>query len=311
MTGRRAPVPAVRLAEAVPLAYALLTRAAQAAGIRALAIKGPVATAQGLRPEMSSVDVDVLVEPRSLPRMQELLDDLGWRDDGFYDTPGIVPRHSVTHRHPTWPCEVDVHHWFPGFLADPGEVFDVLWRRRTTVTIAHVALTAPDPVGHAALEALNHLKDATSPYRQRRLEQLAASIEATWPSAQLAELAVLAADTGASETLRPFLDRLGEPVRPPTRSSVVPLTDWALRSGSQTQEVLPWLVGLGRVPWWRRPGYVSRAVWLRDDRFRALQEQRHGSTTRIALLRARWERLRRGVRRLPQAVRELRRIRGR
>ncbi|MFB9312314.1 nucleotidyltransferase family protein [Nocardioides plantarum] len=290
------------LDEAVPLGYALVLRLAADLGVRALAIKGPVLAAHGLRDPRTSVDIDVLVDPATMPRLQAGLSELGWVDDGVYDIPGIVPAHSVNHHHELWPCELDLHHWFPGFLADPSAVFEVLWARRTSVRVAHTDVAACDEVGAAAVAALHYLRDER---RSLQVEELAAVVRRDWSPAQVAELAELAADTGSAETLRPWLELAGATVVPDRVPLVVPLADWSLRSSVTTSEVLPWIVGLRRTPWWRRPAYLWHALWL-DDKHYLVWGAR--DLTGRELLAARWARLRRAGRALPAALRELRRL---
>lgn len=293
---------ALTLAEGVELGYPLIMSVAERAGVRALAIKGPVLALQGLREARTSADVDVLVEPSGLAAVQRALEDIGWHDDGFYDTPGIVPWHSVNHRHPRWPCEVDLHHWFPGFLADPAVVFDVLWERRTTLALGHRDVAVPDRVAHTALIALHHLRDGTDAHKQHLVDDLVLVVDG-WSDAERDDLSRLAAATGASHALAPFLRRVGAPVRPATVPLAIPTADWDLRSQTHTVEVFPWLVGLGREPWWRRPAFVWRA-WRTGDQ----AVRRDGTSDRRAVALARRARLRRGVRALPGAVREYRRL---
>ena len=301
-----APV-ALDLAEGLALLHAVIDRAAADTGVRVLMIKGQVLELQGVREPQLSADVDVLVEPAGRERLRARVEELGWRDDNFYDTPHIVPLHSYTFRHPRWPCELDLHGWFPGFLADPAAVFDVLWARRTTVSIAHRPIPTLDVVGHAALAALNHLREGGSVVHRTHLERLAVIVDDTWSATQRAEIAALAADTGASDTLAPFLARIGAPDVAPTRPLVTPLADWQLLAGTQTTEVLPWLVGLGRTPWHRRPAFVWRAIWLGDEQFH--QWDPSLAPSRRAVLAARWRRLRRAVLKLPLAWAEYRRLR--
>ncbi|WP_170219215.1 nucleotidyltransferase family protein [Nocardioides litoris] len=295
--------PSLTLDEGVELGYALVLRVAADAGVRALPIKGPVLSRQGLRAHRSSADVDVLVDPAGLPRVQAALEAIGWHDDGFYDTPGIVPWHSVNHRHPQWPCEVDLHHWFPGFLADPGVVFDVLWARRTTVELAARSIDAPDVVAHAAIIALHHLRDGHDTYKQGLLVDLAAVV-AGWTDDRRDDLARLAAATGASHALAPFLQQVGVPVLAATVPLAIPTRDWDLRSQTHTTEVFPWLVGLSRTPWHRRPAFVWQA-WRTGDQ----AVRRAGESDRRAVAAARRARLRRAARAMPDAVREYRRLR--
>ena len=69
------------LAEAVPLAHALVDRVAVDVDVRVLFIKGPAAALQGLRTRRASVDVDVLVDPSRRQVLAERLTDLGWVDE--------------------------------------------------------------------------------------------------------------------------------------------------------------------------------------------------------------------------------------
>jgi hypothetical protein len=297
---------AIRLEEAVPLGYAVCARLASDHGVRLLAIKGPVLAEQGLRTKKTSADIDVLVDPAGVDAFCAALEAIGWHDGGYYATPRILPRHSVTHRHPLWPSEIDVHHWFPGFLADPSVVFDVLWDRSTSVELAHVAVKAPDPVAHVALEALHYLRDGATLWGRAELEALESRIAVLWSGQERRELAELAQETGAADTLAPFLDAIGAPRAVPSRETVVPLRDWQMRAGAAHGEVLPWLVNLRRTSWHRRPAAVARAAWPVEQQMRSADPSLGDSWG--DLMRARWLRLKRGLRILPRAYRELRRL---
>lgn len=287
--------------EAVGLGYVLSARVAHDCDVRLLAIKGPILAAQGLRDPQSSVDVDVLVDPRHFERMHDALEAVGWKDEGFYDTPGIVPLHSVTHRHANWPVEIDVHRWFPGLLGDPQVVFDLLWERSTTVNLAHVTLRVPDPVAHTAIAALHHLRDASIAASGDKLPSLAARVS-QWPAGERDELSDVAARTGSAETLAPFLTQVGAPAVRSTTDLVVSLEAWRTRSDATTTVVLPWLVGLRRVPWRSRPRFVWRAIWLTDDHFRSWSDV---PMDRRAVMRARVARIRRAMRAMPAARADL------
>lgn len=299
---------ALTLAEAVPLGYAVLARVAQDAGVRMLAIKGPILAMQGLRDPRQSVDIDVLVDPCGFAALTAGLEAIGWRDVSVYGRPCLVPKHSVNHRHPRWPCEVDVHHWFPGFLADPGATFDLFWERRTTVDIADQSLPALDAVAHGALAALHYLRDEGRSLRSADLEELAVVMETHWTAEQRGDLVALAAATGAAEPLAPLLRSLGLGVPEASVPLAVSLYDWRLRSQSRAPGVLPWLVELRRSDWRRRPSVLWRALWP-DAR------QLHGVDLAdpprgIELRRLRLERIARGARALPAAWADHRRLRG-
>lgn len=294
-------------AAAVPLGYALVLRAAADVGVRALAIKGPVLALLGVGDPKASVDVDVLVDPAALTILQAELERIGWhRTVADGTTPSIVPHHSVNHTHPLWPFEVDLHHWFPGVLADPSLTFEHLWARRTTIDMAHCPVLVPDEVGSVAIAALHYLRER---YRSRELTVLATAVRRRWSADQIAELAQLAAETGAADTMLPFLELLGAPTTNESPALFVPLADWEMRSQTRTTEVLPWLVALGRTRWWRRPRLVWRALWLGDARFESWD--RSTKESRQALRTARWQRLQRARTALPLAVTEYRRLRKR
>ncbi len=297
---------ALDLSEAVPLGYAVLARVADDVGVRVLGIKGPVLALQGLREPRSSADVDVWVEPAGLRTLTDALERLGWHDGGFYDTPVIVPMHSVNHRHPAWPCELDVHHYFPGFLADPSEVFDVLWERRTSVELAHRTIEVPDPTAHAAIAALHYLRDAGRGTRRGELAGLVERLRAR-PTPFASDMARLAAETGASEPLAPLLTSLGVTPTAATRPLVFSIDDWRLRTRAEVETGLSWVVGLSRTPWRRRPAFLWRGVFLDARQFRVPGETRVPRGRELAV--ARWRRIRRGVRALPAAVKGYRSLR--
>lgn len=301
-------IQALTLEEAVALGYAVVIRVLSDSGVRALAIKGPFLAQQGLRPPKPSIDIDVLVEPAGFDTARAALEAIGWHDGGSYETPGIVPLHSVNHRHPHWPCEADLHRWFPGFLADPAAVFDVLWERRESGPLAHVELPVPDVVGHAALAALHYLRDRETAWGRSRLEELAERIERGWSPGQRSELVAVAAETGSSHSLGPLLTRLGLEPTGTEATLVVAVDDWEMRSRSTVSEVVPWLVGLRRTPWHRRPLFVLSAFWLPDEHFR--DDRGAPLDSRRALARARWARAKRGLRALPRAWAEYRRLSG-
>ena len=97
------------LSEGVALAHALVARVAADDDVRVLFIKGPTAVLQGLRAPRESVDVDALVDPARRERLAARLTELGWVDENPYTSPTVLPMHSLTHRHPAWPCELDLH----------------------------------------------------------------------------------------------------------------------------------------------------------------------------------------------------------
>jgi Uncharacterised nucleotidyltransferase len=294
----------ILLSEAVPLAHALLERVAEQEGVRVLFVKGPAAAEQGLRAARTSVDVDAMVDPAQHHRLAERLGRLGWVDDHPYTSPTVLPMHSTTHRHAAWPCELDIHDRFPGFFADRQDVFERLWARRQHVVVAARRLPCPDDAGHALVLALHALRDPHAPGKAAELEDLAERVGATSDAASLRDLADLAHALGAADTAAPFLERVGAPAV--GRGSTPPedLQAWRLRTQPEAS-VAGWLDELRRLPKRQWPRFLWYAAVLTETELRL--DDPSLPPGRGALARARLRRLRRGLRAVPVAARNLRR----
>jgi hypothetical protein len=293
----------LELSEAVSLAYTLVGRVAADEQVRVLFIKGPTAQLQGLRSPRASVDVDVLVDPARQERLAARLVGLGWVDEHPYTSPTVLPMHSSTHRHPSWPCELDLHDRFPGFFAEPQAAFDRLWERRSSVEVAAQPIPCPDVAGQTLVLALHALRDPHDPGKAAELSALVERVLETADTASLADLAGLAHDLGAADTAAPFLDLLGAPAvgRGTTRPD--DLRAWQLRTEPDAS-VVGWVDELRRLPWRRRPRFVWYAAFLTEDELRA--DDPGLPPGRRAVIGARVRRLRRGLGALPRARRTLR-----
>jgi hypothetical protein len=149
--------PSVTLAEALPLVAAFAARVAEDANLRLLLIKGRPAADLGVRTDRPSIDVDVWVDPTCESEYLVLLADHGW--EKLPGPPaGVGWGHAITLRHPDWPATIDVHHAFPGFLADDATVFEEVWQRRQMVIVADRTLATPDRVAAAAITILHALR---------------------------------------------------------------------------------------------------------------------------------------------------------
>ncbi|SFB87236.1 hypothetical protein SAMN04487968_102105 [Nocardioides terrae] len=299
-----ATVATLELAEAVELGYVLVARVADNVGARALAIKGRVNEAHGLRAPRASADADVLVEPTRLDDVVTGLLELGWRKVPTPSAPAFA-YHSVTLNHPQWPCELDVHDRFPGFLAEPDVVFDALWAERTDLAAANVAVPATGIYGSTLVMGLHALR---TPSDQRNGRELAGLVERlSSERLNLARLQDLASATGCLATARPLLHELGVMV-PHHPNGDRRIVEWEVRRSTAQTRNLGWLLAVRRTPPWRWPGIVLRAVLADEPYLRHFYPQ--APTGKRGLWLARWWRLKVAFRDLPGAVGTARRLPG-
>ncbi|GAB7002826.1 hypothetical protein JCM18899A_02970 [Nocardioides sp. AN3] len=294
---------ALELAEGIELGYALVARVAEDVGARLLAIKGRVNEAHGLRSPRDSVDVDVLVEPARHADLVAALLELGWREPPKPPVPPPFGSHSVTIQHPSWPCEIDIHDRFPGFLADPADVFEELWAGRTAIEAAGVTVPATGLLGSALVMALHALRAPHDPRNARELAVLVHRLAAR--TVDKAGLRALAADTGCLSTARPFLRALGIDGADAAMDDPR-LAQWSLRQSSAHHRNLGWLVALRRTAPWRWPVLAMTVFFSNEPHLRRYFPQTPPG--RRGLWLARWWRLRAALRDLPRAWRTARRI---
>jgi hypothetical protein len=292
----------LELLEAVPLAHAAVARAAADHDVRVLFFKGPVAALQGLRAERASQDVDALVDPARLPFLTAALTGLGWVDEHIYSTP-TAATYSRTHRHPSWPCELDLHTTFPGLFAPDQEVFERLWSRRESVEVAAQEVPCPDPQAHALLLALNSLRDPHETTKLSQLADLVRRVSGAFDQPALRGLGRLAGELGAADTAAPFLSAVGAPNDYVGSSAQADLNAWRLRT-QPAWRVATWMEGLRQRRLRSWPAYLWYAVVLSDEELRMADPNLLPG--RRALAGARWRRLKRGTAALPRALRTMR-----
>lgn len=295
--------------EAVLLAHALVARLADGVGARVLFIKGPTAVALGVRPDRPSTDVDVLVEPPAFASLCAALESAGWvlrAPIGSLRHAGdLAFDHSAHYIHIDWPCDLDVHYNFPGFLAEPDRVFDALWQRRTLVDVAAQAIPTPDVLGQALVVGLHALRDPQRPQSLDDLEHVAKALDPTPGAGSVTAFAELARATGSAETARPLLERLGAPTQStgPTEPAEQ-LLAWRRRQEFSEAAGSLWLVAFSEAPWHRRPGVLLRAAF--PPREVLLSSHLAAGASRSQVARLHLRRLRRGVAGLPRSVAILR-----
>lgn len=286
-------------AEGVELGQAMLARAAQDAGVRAFAIKGPVTALHGLRAPVLSADVDLWIDPSCRQTLFTHLEALGWIIVEQTQASRLMPLHAAIATHPNWPVQLDLHWRFPGFLAAEQDVFEELWRRHQSVTIAGVSVPCSDPVASAAIYALSLIRDRST--RGPQLE-LFLSLVSSWTTGNLEELVDLATITGSVQTLEPVLEPLGiRPLGPHGSNFEHELRQWDLRARSTGVSGVAQLAELQRTPVHRWPRIVWRNIMLTAEEIRALDPNTAGR--RFGIARTRTRRAVRAAYALPRAFR--------
>ncbi|WP_336853398.1 hypothetical protein [Sinomonas albida] len=167
----------------------------------AVVIKGPIATAWGLRPPRPSADVDILTDSFGEGVLLRILGERGWTCRPT-DSSDIVPVHSSTVFHPSWDIDIDIHTWYPGFEATSREVLREVLSGSVVEQVAGVAVPAAGRTAMAVIQALHALRSPWLERSQADLEHLVSS--PSLPS--LDALLEFAEPTGATGALRPFLE---------------------------------------------------------------------------------------------------------
>ena len=280
--------------DAIPLAHALAARLADRAGIRALSIKGPVADYYGLRAPRLSADADVLVEPDRFDEYCRLLEERGWHQRVGRDTPSVLPPHSRTYIHDSWPCDLDIHWMFPGFFAQPVDVFEVLWSEREELQTGHVEMSAPSRPASAVIGLLHAIRNEQVPRHVAERSALVALVIENFSVKEREAFYSIAKAGGALWVLRDIIDATGVgPV-------VVDATPddrrrWLLYSDSvELRAAAGWWEILRATPWWGRAGLVYRAIWV--PRADIPRNDRDSPLGILEVVRYQIERMGRGVR---------------
>ena len=288
------------LHEGIALAHALVAEAASQLGARVLFIKGLSLTFLGLRPPRTPADVDVLVHPEDFEAVCERLEDWGWHVR--VARVGALPgeHHSATYIHPEWPCDLDVHLWFPGFLAPGAEVFDALSGRAVNMPVAGTSVRVADRLGAVLVMATHSLR--STPENPRHASELRNVVElvSSWEGEARTELAALASATGCAQSLEPFWRRLGMAV--PEDHPAVPghaLAEWRRVTEGRNSAARTWLHHAFADGPARVLPRVWYALWLPED---VMRGGRYVPPGRRALNRARAQRLVRGILGLPRAL---------
>lgn len=250
------------LDSAVALMHGWCSWQFRAHDLRAVFIKGPVLAAQNLRPPRASSDVDVLVHPHDYEKVRRLLRENGWSPRPAAFAGSFYDDHSTSFIHPQWPCDIDVHSRYPGFLGAPDAVFERLWRDRTSFRLAEIECWVCSRPANALIMGLHALRGAARGSRhEHELDYLTHDVE--FSAEELQQISDIAAVTGSTDSAQVFLSALRVP---PSREAgcVVDraaLVDWQMRTEAADTPVWVWLNAFRSAPPRLRPVVLWRAVW--------------------------------------------------
>jgi len=287
--------------DALHLASALVQDLASRAGARVLFIKGLVANEYGFRQSYLPADIDVLVAPADAERVLDVLGRAGWVARPETTIATAASAHSVALVHPSWPCDLDIHRYFPGFASDPVLVYERLWVRRTEMEFGGMRCAVPDRASAVLITALHCLRhDGLSARALRELQSVTEEVR-RWSNPERHDLTTLAEATGSAGPLNGWLSALG------MRVDFVPtaaLRDWHTRRVAGDVFAGNLIAELAKPGLARRIRLLGLAFWPRSDELRAIYGEPEASSIRVLLLRlARWAR---GIRQGPAALRAIR-----
>lgn len=287
--------------DAVDLATAWAGFRAERAGVRLLVIKGPAAHEQGLRPARQSADVDVLVDPEGVQGFIDGCLEAGWYIRPAFSAPRLVELHSTTLSHPGWPIDIDVHHYWPGFLGDRAEHFELLWSRSVPRTVCQSEVRVPDVLSMSLILALHGLRRPRVSQAREGVAALADALGRLGLPDAPRQVHELARWFGADQTARPFLEALGLDV--PEESQPSPeLIRWRMNAASKGYTDA-WLVSLAAAPLRAKAGVLWAALHPSAEELRI----RHPEIPpgRVGIARARLVRIGNGLRELPRSARNV------
>ena len=290
------------LAAAVELGHAWVQAVAARSGIRILFIKGPALHRHGLRPPRVSGDIDVLVDPAGFDDLCAAVAGGGWQERATAFIGRRMSVHSRTFLHERWPCDIDVHRFYPGMLAAPDASFEQLWSRRTSMDFAHRECLVPDRVSSLLILALHSLRG--SDRQSRHSDELEHLLRLPLTDEERTELAEMASATGSMQTLAPVLDALHvEATAASAPVDAAELRAWRERVDARSGAYF-WIAAFRRGDTSERWEIVRAAVWPSAEDLRvALPGVRQDVRSMARARLARWGR---GIRSLPRAVRAIR-----
>ncbi len=141
----------------VVLARAAVQVLADGVAARVLHIKGETTDPQLGGPQQPGTDVDALVHPDDIPRMDRALREHGWRVYSSF-TFGSPFEHAQTYAHETWGY-FDLHRRFPGIGLPDRPAFEMLWPTRIHRDDAGIRYATPGVDAQAIVQVLNAVRN--------------------------------------------------------------------------------------------------------------------------------------------------------
>lgn len=279
----------------------MVARVAEDAGVRALAIKGPIMGLHGLRGrDHLSADVDVLVESHRLPDLHPRLLDLGWVAQKPQRAPRLTARHSFEYWHDAWPCSLDLHIRYPGIFLEATEVFELMWQERSFFHVGGRDIAATSKIDTAIIALCHQLRNGSSrTATSMKIDPLTdAKLHSSSDGISQSEFAARVRALEAGYALRPALVEFSIPV-PQSPGRECEEHEWNLYG----EKALPGLAAFESLRKARLnhiPGLVLGAMW--PSREELLIRNPAAAGNRWSLCRLRWTRLLGAVRSAPRLI---------
>lgn len=256
-----------RLSDAISIAHAMVAHEAARSSIRVVFIKGLASNLHNLRPPHTPSDVDVYVEPGKWRELEARLIARGWSRRPMSRTDEAFTKHSSSIYHPEWPCDIDLHWTYPGFLGTESSAFDYLWTTSTLVSVAGREVPLAGFAASAVILALHGLRSSENDVRPRKeLRQLTEVISKTFTEEDRHHITEAASRLGAIATLGSSLPKIGHPVPVPDAE----ILDrryfrWQIRTrtnASAASYIVPEILD---APWREKLPLAMRLLWPTDS----------------------------------------------
>lgn len=250
----------------VCLTHAAAQYLAESSGVDLLHVKGPASPAELRSGTGPGSDADVIVRPVHVSRFLASLRRHGWRVvTGF--SRGSIFGHAANLYHPSWGL-LDVHRTYPGMDTHPAHAFEVLWRRRDEVLLAHRRCPVPDRTSQHLLLLLHAARTGPPGRAHPDIGPNWTALDPATRSAVRTLAAQLDAEIGLAAATGDLAAYAGDP-----RAALW----WHVSAGGNRLDewVARWRVAVGP---WAKASVLARSVTV--NRYYLRQRLGHEPTTR-------------------------------